>query len=116
MFDEFVEGVLQLHESAAEPLDLFVAETARLHAPQRLALDDLADHLEQRDHEPAQAPADVLAAAAQPARGGSGAHQPTVPARSPAGCTAVRSRRRSSRTRSMPARQITTSPPTKAPR
>ena len=51
MVDQFVEGGLQLHQGLPEALDLLLGEVAGLHAAQRLALHELAEQLDEREHE-----------------------------------------------------------------
>src|SRR5579884_3081165 len=48
---QLVHPLAQPHEGQSEPLDLLVAERPGVHAPQRLALHQLAEQLDQRQHE-----------------------------------------------------------------
>ena len=48
---QLVHALLELHERAAEALDLVVGQAAAVDAPQRLALHQLAQQLDHREHE-----------------------------------------------------------------
>jgi hypothetical protein len=57
---ELLHAGLERHERPAETLDRLVVEVARLHAPERLALHELAQELDDRQHELGEPPLDVL--------------------------------------------------------
>src|SRR5690349_6516802 len=60
----------ELHERLSQPLDLLVVERACLHPPERLSFHQLAQQLDQRQHELRQSALDVLGIGAYAAREG----------------------------------------------
>src|SRR5207237_9868795 len=61
---------LELHERLAEPVDLLVGERAVLHPAQRLALHQLPEELDQRQHELSEALLDTFRIGVHPPREG----------------------------------------------
>src|SRR4051795_4325366 len=57
---QLLEALLELHERLAEALDLLGAERPALDAPHRLALHQLAQQVDHREHERGQALLDLL--------------------------------------------------------
>src|SRR5690606_20107643 len=66
---QLVHALLQRHQGPAEPFDLLVGEAARLDAPDRLALHQLAQQLDQREHELRQTARHVVTVGVDPHAG-----------------------------------------------
>src|SRR3954454_13088279 len=65
---ELVHALLELHERLAETLDLLVVEVPDFHAAERLALHQLPQKLDQREHELCKPTLDVLRVRHDPSR------------------------------------------------
>src|SRR5881227_358253 len=64
---ELLHPLLEQHERLAEPLDLVGRERAALDPPERLALHQLTQQLDQREHELGQALLEAFAVRVEPA-------------------------------------------------
>src|SRR4051812_42662916 len=68
VLSELVHALFELHERLAETLDLLVVEVPHLHAAERLALHQLPQELDQREHELREPALDVLWVGLNPSR------------------------------------------------
>src|SRR3954451_8502213 len=57
---QLLQAPLEPHEGLSHPLDLLGRQRAALDAPQRLALHELADDVDEREHQPGEPLLDVL--------------------------------------------------------
>src|SRR4051794_13932004 len=60
MLGQLAHAPIELHEGLDQPLDLLVAERSGLHSPQRLALHQLPQQLDERQHELRETLLDLL--------------------------------------------------------
>src|SRR5690349_15666183 len=68
MLDQLLHAAIELHERVAEALDLLVGERAALHPAERLPLHQLAQQLDEREHELREALLDLLGVGVHSAR------------------------------------------------
>src|ERR671936_1447863 len=57
---QLLHPLFERHQRLAEPLDLLVAQSSGFHSPDRLALHELPQELDEREHKLGQAPRHVL--------------------------------------------------------